>query len=185
MAVPTKSIRVVRRRAAELAIIAFLASLASRQQNILWAFNWSTPKALRFWKGTAMIATHRVNPTAGSVVKFSRVNFPASPAVVIISPHPPSIWEIIQNRESRPAPTKRKNCITSVQITVRIPPIQVHPTANNPIIHIQCSNSRGVTTLRARAATSTRTLCPRIPPIWKMIVANRFAPIPSRLPIKS
>ena len=149
----------------ELVRIALRASLSERQQNILWALSWSTPNILMFWKGTAMMATHRVKPAAGSRLKLSRVNLPAPPAVSTIPDHPPSMPPIIQNKESSPAPTKRKNCMTSVQITVRMPPIRVQQMAKAPMIRMQTSKSSGVTIFRARAATNTRTLCPRIPPI--------------------
>ena len=83
-----------------------------------------------------MMATQRVKPTAGSLVRFKRVNFPACSERSTIPDHPPSIPPIIQKKENRPAPTKRKNCMTSVQMTVRIPPIIVQPTAKIPMIHM-------------------------------------------------
>ena len=83
------------------------------------------------------MATQRVKPTAGSVVRLNRVNLSARSAISTIPLHPPSMVESIQKRENSPAPTKRKNCMTSVQITVRMPPIRVQPTAKIPMIQIQ------------------------------------------------
>ena len=74
------------------------------------------------------------------------------------SSQPPPKWATIQNRAIKPPTTKSPNCITSVQITVRIPPIRVQPMAKRPMIRIHHSKLSPVTTIKGRAATNTRTL---------------------------
>jgi hypothetical protein len=77
------------------------------------------------------------------------------------------------------------NWITSVQITVRIPPISVQPTANSPMKTMQYSIARPVTVCRMMAVTSTRTLWPSTAPSEKSTVTTRRTPSPRRLPMKS
>ena len=133
-----------------------------------------------------MMATHNVNVTLGSVVRSNSVNFPHAPAAFSPAPMvknadaPPWILQTIQTNASVPPRVKRANCITSVQITVRIPPISVQTIANTPIAQMQLANVHGVTTSKARAATRTRTDCPRMLPTEKITVASRFTPSPSR-----
>ncbi len=89
----------------------------------------------------------------------------------------------IQTKANTPPNANNKNCITSVQITVRIPPINVQPMANKPIVRMHTHIGMSVTTRSGSAATSTRTLCARILPTVKITVASVFADGPKRLPI--
>ena len=75
----------------ELQMIALEASLGFLQQNIRWAFSWSTPKAPTFRKGTAKIATQKVNLKSSEIPasRFSHCIFPAS-AAVSLHPAPSS-----------------------------------------------------------------------------------------------
>ena len=140
-----------------------------------------------FWNGTAKSATHRVNfksaPSPNSGLRI-RVR-PKLSAVSIMADHPPSMPPISHINAITPPMANNANCITSVHITVRIPPIRVHPMANKPITTMQAHNGIPVTTFNGIAATSTRTLCARILPIVKKIVARVFTLKPSLNPIKS
>ncbi len=154
--------------------MAFRASWAFLQQNIRWAFSWSTPKAPTFRKGTANTATQNVNLKA-SVTPRSKLSQCVLPSCAARSIHPPPRCIQAQIKVISPPMAKRKNCITSVHITVRIPPIKVQPIAKTPIKRMHTSNEKGVTIMRGIAATSTRTLWARIDPIVKKTVARAFS----------
>ena len=163
-----------------LAMIAFEASAALRQQNMRCALSWSVPKAATFWNGMASNPTHKVNCTSGLVERSSKRNLPAAPASATNAAKPPSMPAMSRIKASNPPPMKTKNWITSVQMTVVIPPISVHPMAKTPMMTMHHSKARPVTVHKMSAVTSNRTLCPRIDPTKKSDVVKTRAPAPRR-----
>ena len=83
-------------------------------------------------------------------------------------------------KASKPPPIKTKNWITSVQITVVMPPINVHPMAKRPMMTMHHSKARPVTVHKISAVTSRRTLCPRVEPMKNSAVVKARAPAPRR-----